>query len=161
MAIAPLTPVPATKHMTVLYSEGSASEKYGPSSLREISTPCDEQMRFRLLLAGSIRGVLIRWLLLLFSPCLDNGLYLSARPASLSVHWKVCLVDLWKSLSPADRLWFLTCGPGKLSGLPRLRKRNWIGISSRDSEIILFWEARGVIVVKGWSSREEDNEWRM
>lgn len=38
MAMAPLTPVPATMHTTVLYLEGSAVVKYGPSSRKEIAT---------------------------------------------------------------------------------------------------------------------------
>ena len=37
MAIAPLMPVPATRHTTVLYSDGLTGVKYGPSSLTGMS----------------------------------------------------------------------------------------------------------------------------
>ena len=38
MAIAPLIPVPATRQMMLLWWEGSAGEKYGPSKRNEILT---------------------------------------------------------------------------------------------------------------------------
>ena len=57
MAIAPLTPVPATMHMTVLYREGSATVKYGPSRRNETSTLCEEQVDDSFSPVSSIEGV--------------------------------------------------------------------------------------------------------
>ena len=40
---------------------------------------------------------------------------------------------------------------------PCLRKRNWMRRSGSEGSVALSWEARWVMVVKGWSSRMDDS----
>ena len=85
----------------------------------------------------------------------------STRLASLFVH---CLLDF------SSRGWLVFGTKARLERL--LRKRNWIMMVSSlvveamvfravELGVATFWEARCVIVVKGWISRIEDPVWWM
>ena len=85
----------------------------------------------------------------------------STRLASLFVH---CLLDF------SSRGWLVFGANARLDLL--LRKRNWIMmVSSLELDTMVFravelgvatfWEARCVMVVKGWISRMEDPVWWM
>ena len=99
------------------------------------------------------------------SCCLWSGLSVvetsSTRLASLFVH---CLLDF------SSRGWLVLGTNARLERL--LRKRNWIMMVSSlaldamvfravELGVATFWEARCVMVVKGWISRIEDPVWWM
>ena len=93
--------------------------------------------------------------------CISTGETSSTRLASLLVH---CLLDF------SSRGWSVLGMNARLDLL--LRKRNWIimvssleveakGFRAVELGVATFWEARCVMVVKGWISRIEDPVWWM
>ena len=153
IAIAPLMPVPATRHITVSYAAGLAAVKYGPSSRSDMRYGAEG--RGEIWFSGS-------W------ASFEGGIEASSmRLASLLVH---CLLDCFFFGWSAGVV-ELDVGVDGLGSVSLLRNRNWIIVVSSfasDNEttffdvelgVATFWDARCVMVVKGWISRMEDCVW--
>jgi hypothetical protein len=132
MAMAPLRPVPATRHTTVLKASGLTGVKYGPSNLNGVSTPW--------LVAGSGDPVEVverlKCVTTLFLPGFASVISSSTKDASRFVH---CVLF---SKGGCDG----TCRA--LLGTLCLN-RNCMLMESSPSFTTVFCDARCVMVVKG------------
>jgi len=141
IASAPLTPVPATKHTTVLYRAGSAGVKYGPSRRRETGTGF-----------GTWEEVAVGWS---ESEGLEGGVdcFSFATSARRSVHCENDFRPRRRRMRAKNEGAKPKAGAGSmaagLAGFARERKRNWMVMSSEVWCVMVFWEARCVVVVKG------------